>query len=85
MSEEKVWKTWKARWKITNQNAIDVVKEIFRMGGTRPVHKDNATLVPYSQDGLDFAIELGWLKECPNGRYKVTACGLMILSHRFKD
>ena len=88
MSEEKSWKTWKEKWKFTNQNAEDIVKEIFRLGGTQPVNKTyiDKFIPPRAdgEDGLDFAIELGWLKDCLNETYKVTACGLMMLSHRIK-
>jgi len=83
MSEEKVWKTWKARWKYTEEHAIDIVKKIFQMGGVRPV--EITIFLKNSDDGLDFAIELGWLKDCLNESYKVTSSGLMMLAHRIKD
>ena len=88
MSEEILWKTWKERWVITNRNAENIVKEIFRLGGTRPIEKKKieniAIHAEHPQNGLDFAIELGWLKDCFNETYKVTTCGLMMLSHRIK-
>lgn len=86
MSEEKSWKTWKERWKSTEEHAIYLVKEIFRLRGTRPVGKRELNIGTYSsfEDALDFAIELGWLKDCLNETYKVTSVGLMMLSHRIK-
>ena len=79
--------TWEARWKITEKNAIDIVKEIFRLGGTRPVDRkiENGKFRLGTQDGLDFAVELGWLKDCHNDTYKLTCSGLLMLSHRMKD
>lgn len=89
MSEEKSWKTWKARWKSTEKSAIEIVKEIFRLGGTRPIGKNVFVIFEQHraayQNGLDFAIELGWLKDCFNETYKVTSVGLMMLAHRIKD
>jgi len=87
MSEKQSFYTWKKRWQITDENAIEIVKEIFRLGGTRPVEKkqlDAATYSPFG-DALDFAIELGWLKDCLNDIYKLTCSGLLMLAHRVKD
>lgn len=86
MSEEKSWTTWKTRWKSTEEDAIDIVKEIFRLKGTSPVDKKKLERLAYLnvKDGLGFAIELGWLKDCLNETYKVTVVGLMMLSHRIK-
>lgn len=89
MSEEMLWDTWKQRWIITNRNAEDTVKEIFRLGGTRPVEKKKIESIAihagHPSNSLDFAIELGWLNDCLNETYRVTSVGLLMLSHRIKD
>jgi len=87
MSKEKSWTTWKARWKKTEEDAIDIVEEVFRLEGTRPVLKIKLEGLAYLrlEDALDFAIELGWLKDCLNDTYKLTASGLLMLAHRVKD
>jgi len=83
------WKTWKARWKFTEKNAVNIVKRIFRLRGIRPIERKELTILEPDdiayQDGLDFAIELGWLKDCLNDTYKITSVGLMMLCHRIKD
>jgi len=82
MSEEKSWDTWKQRWKVTEENAIDIVKEIFRRGGTQSVDTRKIEGFTFLEDGLNFAVELGWLKNFLTGSYKVTAVGLLMLAHR---
>ena len=84
MSEEKLWTTWRTRWKFTEKNAINIVKEIFRLGGTQLVEKREIEKLIIYEDGLDFAIELGWLKDCYNDTYKLTCSGLLMLSHQIK-
>lgn len=84
MSEEKAWVTWKERWKITNQNAEDIVKQIFRLKGTRIVVKKDIPVCSSFEEALDFAIELGWLKDCLNDTYKLTCSGLLMLAHQAK-
>lgn len=88
MNEQTEWQTWKLRWKSTEENAVDIVKEIFRLGGTQLVDKRNIekhVILEDLEDGLAFATELGWLKPNLTGSYKVIASGLLMLSHRIKD
>jgi len=86
MSEEILWKTWKKRWTVTETNAIDIVKEIFRLVGVQVIHKAHLEKFNnlHGEDGLDFAIELGWLKDCLTGYYKLTCSGLLMLAHQLK-
>jgi len=81
---EKSWDTWKERWKSTEENAIDIVKEIFRRGGTQPIDTRKIEEFTILEDALNFAVELGWLKDFLTGSYKVTAVGLLMLAHQVK-
>lgn len=84
MSEEKLWKTWKARWKKTEEDAIDIVKEIFRLEGTRPIEKQHIPVCSDFEYALDFAVEMGWLKDHRHETYRVTCSGLLMLAHQLK-
>ena len=78
------WKTWKTRWRFTEENAVNIVKEIFRLEGTQPIDKRGIERLTIYEDGLEFAIEMGWLKDCLNESYRVTCSGLLMLAHQLK-